>query len=263
MNIFHVIAAANHDRPVFDDPEVVRDLFLGFEAVAEAGASLAAYCLMSAHGHLLIGVDEPRELAAVVSRLLAPTAWNLNRRYGQKGAIFNHSFWRRGVTSGSYLWTLPLYIHANPGPSCVDLHRLDVGSRSSQSAFMSGRFPTWLRPGVAFDQYAGGYASALADFLDDRASRPPHALGLTAPEECVVFAVSRVCGVRPATLCDPRRGGKRDRMLLSWALSRELGSVAAGRVLAVPRQTVRRWARIVAMDLAFGPLRSRLVANGG
>lgn len=258
MHVFHAISTANQDRPVFTEAGVFERALRGFEAVADAGVRLAAYAFMSAHLHLLLGVDEPAQLGWAMRRILSPTGWTLNRRLQQRGGVFDHSFWRAPVDRPSYLWTLPLYINANPSPVASDPQRLCVGLRSSHEALASGRMPDWLRPGFMLDQYDGDYTGAMSEFLRGRADRPAEHRELSGPEECVVTSVARACGVRRSTLFDPARGGKRDRMLLGWALTQEVGALAASRVLAVDRHTAARWAQAVEDRPDLFPLRMRL-----
>ncbi len=254
----HVIISANQDRPVFSEPEIIRDTFIAFERVASEGATISAYALMSAHAHLLLGAEDPAEVGSVMARILAPLARNINGRLKQHGGVFRHPYWRGVVRSASHLYILPLYIHANPSPHATTLARLDVGLRSSHAAWMSGDAPDFLRPRAALDQYAGDYPAAMQAFLDDRAAAPVAGALAEGPEQYTILAVARATGTRPATLLDSARGGKRDRMLLAWALGEEFGNAAAARILGVERHTIGRWARAVAVDDTFGPSRARL-----
>ncbi len=256
--IFHVIATSAHDRPVFEDPSVVVDIYRALQALHDVGVAVLAYCLMSAHAHLLLRVRDEGELAWALNRLLAPAAYNLNRRLQQRGGIFCHKTWRMPAESEPYLWVLPLYIHANPAPHTTDLRRLSVGLRSSHDACVSGDYPDWLSPGPILEQYAGAYLAAMQEFLDQRG-------GSTAAEprpvvDLAVLAVARLCGVRPSTLLCASRGGKRDRMLLAWLLVNRSGAGAAGDRLNVHRVTAASWARHVAADPT---LKTTLLRLGG
>lgn len=262
MNIFHAIATAGHDRPVFTDPAFLADLDRGLQAVADGGVDIMAYAMMSAHFHMLLKLSDPALLGPAMQRVLGPPAWSLNRRDQQRGGIFTRTFWRVPVETAGYLWTLPLYINANPAPNSDDLCRLSVGARSSHDAMMSGSFNTWLRPGEAFEQYAGDYAGAMQAFLDGRASPQDVRRALTGPEECVIGAVARACGVCPRTLCNPDRGGKRDRMLLAWALAPEIGLGETSGLLGVARSTARRWVVITQQDHTLAQLRRSLRPAG-
>lgn len=256
MPVFHVCSTAAHDRPVFEDPEVVTDFFRALQAVSDAGVRIVAYALMSSHVHLLIEVEEEAELSRAMNRVLGRTAKNLNRRLQQRGGIFCHRFWRMPAESEAYRWILPLYVHANPAPHTTDLRRLNVGLRSSQAAWVSGDGPGWLSPGALKEQYADDYLSALQEYLEGR--KEPDGRPLSAAAACTVAAVARVCGVRPATLRKAARGGRRDRMLLAWALGRECGVVQAARVLEINRATAARWVRCVEADPTFSESRARL-----
>lgn len=262
MDIFHAIATAGHDRPVFTDPAFMADLDRGLQAVADGGVDIMAYVMMSAHFHMLLKVTGPACLGPAMQRVLGPPAWSLNRRAQQRGGIFTRTFWRVPVENDGYLWTLPLYINANPAPNSDDLRRLSVGPRSSHDAMMSGSFNTWLRPGVAFEQYSGDYAGAMQAFLDGRPKPTDVQRELTGPEECVIGAVARACGVSPRTLCSPDRGGKRDRMLLAWALAPEIGVSAASRLMGVNLSTARRWVAAAQQDHALAQLRRSLRPAG-
>lgn len=258
MTLFHVCSTSGHDSPVFEDPGVIHDLFRGVRAVTEAGVRIVAYAIMSSHIHLLIEAQDAARLASAMNRILAPMAQNLNRRLQQRGGVFCHKFWRMPAESDAYRWVLPLYVHGNPSPHSSDLRRLDVGPRSSHAAWVDGYLPGWLMPGELRAQYGDDYLPALRAYLEQRSERATARVPLGARAECGLVAVARVCGVRPATLQDPGRGGKRDRMLLAWTLAREISFIETGCVLGVDRETASRWARVVAKDSSFAEARTLL-----
>ena len=255
MSYFHAVVSANQDRPVFVDPVVFLDLVNRLEAVAAGGTGVAAYAVMSSHAHFLLDA-EADALGATIQAIAGPVAHNLNRRLEQRGGVFRPT-WRRAVTTDADLWGLPLYIHANVAPADADPPRLDVGLRSSHRAYLVDGCP-WLTPGLARDQYAGDYLGAMEDFLAARAARIRSCPDLDPAVDPVLLAVVRVTGVRPATLLDVSRGGRRDRMLLAWAITEVAGCTTGAAALQRTRQTVARWATVVATDPTFGDWRSAL-----
>lgn len=260
MHYFHVVSTAGHDRPVFTEDAMLSDIYAGFAAVVESGVELAAYAIMSAHLHALVGVSDPGVLPGAVKRIVGPAAYSLNRRREQRGAIFRPTFWRAAVLSDAYLWTLPLYIHSNPCPQAGDPARLDVGLRSSHALWLGTRRAAWDCRGEAHRQYGGRYEEVLAEYVAARAEGPVASLEQDCGTE--ILAVAHVTGVRPATLLSGKRGGREDRLLLAWEVGRRRGASRAGSVLGVTRATATRWARLVADDPAFeqrcrllGPMR--------
>lgn len=225
------------------------DVYAGFAAVVESGVEIAAYAIMSAHLHALVGVSDPLALPGAVKRIVGPAAYSLNRRRAQQGAIFRPTFWRAPVVGDAYLWTLPLYIHANPSPSAGDPARLDVGLRSSHALWLGTRRASWDCRGDAYRQYGGRYEEVLAEYVAARAQVAAERLEPDCARE--ILAVSHVTGVRPATLLSGRRGGREDRLLLAWEVGRRRGASRAGSVLGVTRATATRWARLVAEDPSF------------
>ncbi len=262
MHYFHAVATANQDRPVFQQPEVVSDLFRGFQAVTEKGVAVAAYAVQSAHLHVLIAVDDPAVIGEMMKRILGPMAQGLNRRMQQSGGVFQRGFWRAPVASDAYLWQLPLYIHANVNPRAQDAAGLSVGLRSSHAAYVSGDREAWLNPGLALEQYGGNYVDAMNELLEARAkrrsTRPADALDTESPEEQVLLAVARATHTHPSTISAIERGGKRDRMLLAWALARELGTAKASRWLHVSWATADRWAKEAGANVDLQPARRAL-----
>jgi hypothetical protein len=88
--IFGVTVAAWPSRPVFDDVAFGRECVdLLAPALDRAGADLHAYCLISDHGCLILGVPRGDRLAPAVAlwKSLCAQAWR--RRGGQ-------SLWHRG-----------------------------------------------------------------------------------------------------------------------------------------------------------------------
>ena len=240
---------------MFADPVVFLDVVNRLEAVAAAGTGVAAYVVMSSHAHFLLAV-EADALGATIQAIAGPVAHNLNRRLEQRGGVFRPT-WRRAVTTDADLWGLPLYIHANVAPADADPSRLDVGLRSSHRAYIVDGSP-WLTPGLARDQYAGDYLRAMEDFMAARAARLRLCPDLDPAVEPVLLAVARVTGVRPATLLDVSRGGRRDRMLLAWAITEVAGCSTSGAALQRTRQTAARWTTLVAADPSFADWRQAL-----
>jgi len=255
MTYFHAVVSANQDRPVFADPVVFLDVVNRLEAVAAAGTGVAAYVVMSSHAHFLLDV-EADALGSTIQAIAGPVARGVNRRLDQRGGVFRPT-WRRAVTTDADLWSLPLYIHANVAPAGTDASRLDVGLRSSHRAYLADDFH-WLTPGLARDQYAGDYPRAVEDFLVARAARLHQCPDLDPALDALVCAVARVTGARPTTLLDDARGGRRDRMLLAWAIAEAAGPSTGATALRRTRQTVARWAAAVAADPTFDEWRRAL-----
>lgn len=71
------------------------------------------YCLMPDHYHLIIETGKD-PLSKVVSSLLISYCTHFNRRYEQRGPLFEDRYKSIVVDKESYFWELSRYVHLNP-----------------------------------------------------------------------------------------------------------------------------------------------------
>ncbi len=124
---------------------------------------IAAYCLMANHFHMLI--FQPTDVDAL-TRLMRSvgTAYTMyfNKKYGQKGHLFQSIFKASRIDSDTYLVHVARYIHMNP-------REYTSYKWSSLGAYYDGWSPPWLQPELANDgMTAAQYAAFLKDYEDQK-----------------------------------------------------------------------------------------------
>jgi putative transposase len=110
----HVITRGNNKRLIYlDDRD--REHFCRFVdgTARKFGWSILAYCLMSNHYHLLVGVDE-RGLSRGMCELNTGYAVDFNTRHGRINHLFGRRFWNRRATTEDSVMNVARYIVQNP-----------------------------------------------------------------------------------------------------------------------------------------------------
>lgn len=79
--------------------------------------TIAAYCLMPNHYHLLIRQNSATPLTSLMLRLGTSYSKYFNIKYKQVGSLFQGRFQAKPVNSDIYLLHLSRYIHRNPTPT--------------------------------------------------------------------------------------------------------------------------------------------------
>jgi REP-associated tyrosine transposase len=112
--LYHVMLRGNGGQATFGD-DTDRSTFcaLAADGVARFGHRIHAYCLMSNHVHLAVGVgDTP--VSRIVQNLAFRYTRAFNRRTGRTGHLFQGRFRSVLVDRDAYLLELVRYIHLNP-----------------------------------------------------------------------------------------------------------------------------------------------------
>lgn len=120
--IFHVTSRGNRRAPVFAD-ELDRFCFLGMleRTIARFDWKCLAYCLMTNHFHLVVGMREPL-LSRGMHWLNGCYAQRFNGRHGFKGHLFEDRFYSEPVESHAHLLELTRYLPLNPVRARLCLH---------------------------------------------------------------------------------------------------------------------------------------------
>ena len=76
--------------------------------------SVAAYCLMPNHFHLLVTQSEDNNISAFMQKLSTSYSMYFNKKYKRTGSLFEGKFKSKSATYDPYLKYLFSYIHLNP-----------------------------------------------------------------------------------------------------------------------------------------------------
>lgn len=118
---YHVCARGTGKQLIFEnDADRWEFLELMRDCCREAGVTIAAWCLMGNHVHLVLADYEDR-MSAAMHRLLLTYARRFNKRTGRSGHLFQNRFDRRSLDSDRYLMAAIRYVHANPQEAGIAL----------------------------------------------------------------------------------------------------------------------------------------------
>jgi REP element-mobilizing transposase RayT len=130
-NFYHVYNHGVGGRNVFIEPDNYQ-YFLGlYDKYISAIADTYAWALMPNHFHFLVKLKEPSEILTnpfgvenpervknlhsnQFSKLFNAYAQALNKRYGNRGGLFEKRFKRKRINNPVWLKSAILYIHNNP-----------------------------------------------------------------------------------------------------------------------------------------------------
>jgi len=112
--VYHITARGNERRSIFRDDQD-RRLFLTTvgEMVEQFGVRVVAYCLMSNHYHLVVGMPLGN-LSQAVGWLQVTYTVRFNRRHRRSGHLFQGRFKAQLVEADAYAQWLVEYVHLNP-----------------------------------------------------------------------------------------------------------------------------------------------------
>jgi putative transposase len=111
--------------------------------------SIAAFCLMTNHFHLLIKATGSDGISRFLHKLEMSYAKGFNEKYDRTGALFEGAFKAKPVDFEEHLQLLPRYIHLNA---------LD----GTQHAWRNGKSPDWEKAALALNGYRWSSHEAYA-----------------------------------------------------------------------------------------------------
>ena len=134
---YHFYNRGNNRQTVFFEAENYIYFLKGVKQYLLGTVEVIAYCLKSAHYHLLVRVlaneqtsevfktsevsrpevsrpEASKQVSLGMQKLLISYTKAINKRFERTGALFQGQFQGKPVTTYSHLLTLCAYIHANP-----------------------------------------------------------------------------------------------------------------------------------------------------
>lgn len=176
--LHHIIARGIERRCIFRR-QAERQEFLDRLAPLVNGsrASLAAWCLMANHVHLLLRTGS-MPVSNLMNRLLGAYARRFNLRHRRVGHLFQGRFKSTVVEDDPYLLQLVRYIHLNPLRARIvpDLDALDRYPWSGHAVLMGARVYTAQDTGAVLGLFASEPARArpaYRAFVADGLKQPP------------------------------------------------------------------------------------------
>lgn len=82
--------------------------------INQCQVKLLAYCIMSNHAHMLMYLDEIKELSQLMQKVNTSYARFYNRKMNRVGFVFRDRFYTQQILSRQQLYNCLVYIHNNP-----------------------------------------------------------------------------------------------------------------------------------------------------
>ena len=118
---YYVCARGTGKRLIFEsDEDRWEFLELMRDCCRDAQVTIAAWCLMGNHVHLVLADYEDR-MSTAMHRLLLTYARRSNKRTGRTGHLFQNRFDRRSLDTDRHLMAAIRYVHANPQDAGIAL----------------------------------------------------------------------------------------------------------------------------------------------
>ena len=118
---YYVCARGTGKRLIFEsDEDRWEFLELMRDCCRDAQVTIAAWCLMGNHVHLVLADYEDR-MSTAMHRLLLTYARRFNKRTGRTGHLFQNRFDRRSLDTDRHLMAAIRYVHANPQEAGIAL----------------------------------------------------------------------------------------------------------------------------------------------
>ena len=112
--IRHIVCRGNRRQPIFlDEADRRRYLWLVEQACARYGWTIAGYCLLRNHVHLVAGIRE-ETISRGMQWLSGRYAQLFNRRHAETGHLFQGRFRAEIVEDEAYALEVVRYVDLNP-----------------------------------------------------------------------------------------------------------------------------------------------------
>lgn len=162
-SLYHVTARGNRGVAIYsDDADRVFFLQRLRRYALRYSSRVYAYCLMSNHFHLLVGVDD-RTISKLMQGLLQSHAQYVNRRYRCKGHLFGDRFWSEVCDQDDYLLQIIRYIHLNPVRAGL-VASPELYPWSSHRVYLGLELASWMMTGRVFQLFGRHPAQAVREY---------------------------------------------------------------------------------------------------
>lgn len=113
-SIYHVILRGINRQDIFEEDEDKKKfLWILRDCIGVSGCHIYAYCLMSNHVHILIGIGN-EDIDVIMKRTGSRYVFYFNDKYGRVGHLFQDRFKSEVVENDRYFLTVVRYILQNP-----------------------------------------------------------------------------------------------------------------------------------------------------
>ena len=112
---FHVITQGINKSFIFDDASDIKYyISLMYKLKEEFQLKIMSYCIMNNHTHMLLEVEEIKEMSKYMQKLNSKYAKYYNKKYNRVGYVFRDRYKAEGIYSEKHLYNCIKYIYENP-----------------------------------------------------------------------------------------------------------------------------------------------------
>ncbi|HLF77486.1 MAG TPA: transposase [Dehalococcoidia bacterium] len=111
---YHTISVTHSRKPVFADPVNAEAVLNALRYVRKDKAFVLAYCLLPDHLHLVVVPKAGFEISQVMQSIKGFSSRSINERLGQRGRLWQPSYYDRIIRNDDHIREVVEYVHANP-----------------------------------------------------------------------------------------------------------------------------------------------------
>jgi|SRR3990170_4976975 len=111
---YHVVTTTRDRVPLFSDAADARILLKALQFVRRERAYLLAYVIMPDHLHVVIAPRPPYTVSQIMQTVKGYTSRAINAKNGDRGPLWQRSFYDRMIRDEEQLGVTTRYIHGNP-----------------------------------------------------------------------------------------------------------------------------------------------------
>ena len=125
---YHIYNRGNNKEPIFKEPadylyflqrlriilNLEKNKHSRIKPLPIGAFTIACYCLMDNHFHLLIQQNSDIGIEKIISKVCTSYTSYFNKKYKHTGHVFQDTFKAKLVENDSYMTYLSAYIHNNP-----------------------------------------------------------------------------------------------------------------------------------------------------
>ena len=114
-SFFHIMVQGIRKEYIFNENNDINTyLKLIYKYIQKYNVKIIAYCIMNNHAHLLIYVEEIKELSEFMRSINTTYALYYNKKYKRTGYVFRNRYKAEPIFDEIHLINCMNYIHDNP-----------------------------------------------------------------------------------------------------------------------------------------------------
>ena len=114
-NFFHIMTQGINKNYIFDNPvDIKHYISIMYKLIEDHNVKIIAYCIMNNHAHILIEINDFKDMSKYMQRLNMKYGRYYNKKYNRVGYVFRDRYKSEGIYSEEHLNSCIRYIYNNP-----------------------------------------------------------------------------------------------------------------------------------------------------